>query len=89
MAGFVHFSKRKGGIKRCLCDRIGPVSDFEFEHVDAPLPSCDCSGAWPETELLHTGKRVRHDGVFEDFAVTNGVAVDRQGGRYFVACRLA
>jgi hypothetical protein len=27
--------------------------------------------------LLHNGKRVRHDGVFEDFAVTNGVNVDR------------
>src|SRR6266446_5399135 len=64
-------------IKRCLCDRIGPVSDFDFEHGDAPLPSCDCSGAWHETELLHNGKRVRHDGVFEDFAVTNGVNVDR------------
>src|SRR5262249_3196614 len=33
--------------------------------------------AWRETELLHNGKRVRHDGVFEDFAVTNGVDVDR------------
>jgi hypothetical protein len=29
------------------------------------------------TELLHNGKRVRHDGVFENFAVTNGVDVDR------------
>jgi hypothetical protein len=33
--------------------------------------------SWRETELLHNGKRVRHDGVFEDFAVTNGVDVDR------------
>jgi hypothetical protein len=32
---------------------------------------------WRETELLHNGKRVRHDGVFEDFAVSNGVDVDR------------
>jgi len=30
-----------------------------------------------ETELLHDGKRVGHGGVFEDFAVTNGVDVDR------------
>jgi hypothetical protein len=29
-----------------------------------------------ETDLLHNGKRVRHDGVFEDFAVTNGVDMD-------------
>jgi hypothetical protein len=33
--------------------------------------------AWHETELLRNGERVRHDGVFEDFAVTNGVDVDR------------
>ena len=33
--------------------------------------------AWRETELLRNGKRVRHDSVFEDFAVTNGVDVDR------------
>jgi hypothetical protein len=44
---------------------------------DAPLPSCDCSGAWQETELLHNGKLVPDVGVFEDFAVTNGVDVDR------------
>jgi hypothetical protein len=35
------------------------------------------SGAWHETELLHNGKRVRHDGGFEGFAVTNGALVDR------------
>ena len=39
--------------------------------------NCDCSGAWHETELLHNGKLVPHVGVFEDFAVTNGVDVDR------------
>ena len=32
--------------------------------------------AWRETELLRRSKRVRHEGVFEDFAVTNGVDVD-------------
>ena len=47
------------------------------ERGDAPVLSGDCSGAWRETELLHHGKRVRHDGVFEDFAVTHGVNVDR------------
>jgi len=38
----------------------------------------DCSGAWRETELLHNGKRVHHDGVFEYLAVTNGVDVNRR-----------
>jgi len=32
--------------------------------------------AWRETELLRHGNRIRHDGVFEDFAVTNGADVD-------------
>ena len=32
---------------------------------------------WRETELPRNGKRIRHDGVFEDPAVTNGVDVDR------------
>jgi hypothetical protein len=39
--------------------------------------NCDCSGAWHETELLHDGKLVPDVGIFEDFAVTNGVDVDR------------
>src|SRR5258707_4294607 len=38
---------------------------------------CRLREAWRETELLHHCKRVRHDGVFEDFAVTDGVDVDR------------
>jgi hypothetical protein len=39
--------------------------------------NCDCSGALHETELLHDGKLVPDVGIFEDFAVTNGVDVDR------------
>jgi hypothetical protein len=30
------------------------------------------------SKLLRHGKRIRHDGVFENLAVTNGVDVDRQ-----------
>src|ERR1700756_5497307 len=42
------------------------------------LVSGDCSGAWHGTELLDNGKLVAHVGVFEDFAVTNGVDVHHQ-----------
>src|SRR5258707_7293609 len=38
---------------------------------------CRLREAWHETELLHNGTLVPHVGVFEDFAVTNGVDVDR------------
>jgi hypothetical protein len=57
------------------CDEKIPIKVVGWNPVYAAIR--DCSGAWHETEFPHNGKRVRHDGVFEDFSVTNGVDVDR------------
>jgi hypothetical protein len=60
-----------------------PISNLAIEST-AWFPTIAASllrrlrEAWRETELLRHGKRIHHDGVFENLAVTNGVDVDRQ-----------
>jgi hypothetical protein len=58
----------------------GEVVEQQQREVSRPIAASllrRLREAWRETELLHNGKLVPHVGVFEDFAVTNGVDVDR------------
>jgi hypothetical protein len=55
-----------------------------FTAITASL-LCQLREAWYETELLHYRKRVGHDCVLDDFAVTDGVDVDRHPYRPSIA----